>query len=134
MRISGQLIGGAGCSPENSMATSIAAPHKRNHSHNDKKYRTGASEAAEWRVGRVADEAHVLYDFMKRNGRSVPEMVELISVSDVEYAELCKWAEDKPPIASRLNDMMEFRDKTLKAFLTLVELHEASAQSLSGDA
>jgi len=67
---------------------------------------------------------------MLRNGRSVSEIINLISVTDREYGELCAWAAEKPPIASHIDEMMAYRDRVLKAFLLLLEGHEASAKSL----
>lgn len=103
------------------------APWRKHRPH----IQTAKCESAVWAVGRVADEAHCLFEFMQRNHRSIEEMIALITVSDTEYRELCFWAESHPVIAARLNSMMEFRDKVLRAFRFLVELHEAQRSACS---
>lgn len=117
------------------MATALPSIAPKRHRATWRKHRrhlqTVKCESMLWAVPRVADEAHCLYEFMQRNGRTVEEMVALIAVSDSEYRQLVLWAESRPAIAARLDDMMKFRDDVLRAFRVLVELHELETSACS---
>jgi hypothetical protein len=87
-----------------------------------KHVRTPKCESPSWATGSAAAEARSLIALMKNSGATPEQIISLISVSDAEYRSLCTWAGDKPVIAARLNDVMEFRHRVLQAFRVLVEL------------
>jgi hypothetical protein len=89
---------------------------------------TPKCESPFWATGSAVAEAKSLLGFMKHARATREQIISLISVSDAEYQSLCTWVGDKPVIAARLNDVMEFRDRTLKAFLVLVELEETKCK------
>jgi hypothetical protein len=78
--------------------------------------------AIHWFPGSAREEAKSLIGFMERTGTSVKEMVALICCSDAEYEALCKWAEDKPTIAGKLDAMMAYRQRVLDHFQSMLEL------------
>lgn len=85
-------------------------------------------ESLLWQVGRAEEEARSLFHFMLRTNSSPEAMKSLICVTDREFAALCAWAESRPTIAARLNDMMIFRSEVLKYFEAML-IEERSACS-----
>ncbi len=85
---------------------------------------TPKCESPVWTTGSPVAEAKSLIAVMKNSGATSEQIISLISVSNDEYQSLCTWAGDDPVIAARLNDVMEFRNSVLKAFVVLVELEE----------
>jgi hypothetical protein len=77
-------------------------------------------EAIHWTIPSAESEARSLLVCMKRTGATIADMVALITVTDAEYAALCEWAQSRPAIAGRIDDMMGFRSDVLKCFDALL--------------
>jgi hypothetical protein len=94
----------------------------RKRSHDSQEYRTGPSEASQWTAGGAKGEATSLYIYMQRTNTTVERMIQLICVSDSEFAELTKWADARPAIAHKIDAMMAFRQRVLWHFKAMLGL------------
>jgi hypothetical protein len=69
-----------------------------------------------WHLPSPRDEARAVFEMVQRNGSSIEEARELISISEEERREMAEWAQTQPAVAPRFESAIRFRSEVLTAF------------------